>query len=88
MASPKDSSNDSAIRNLDLTLSLEIPIQGPSDSSSSCPVFSLGPVKIPLGTCRPPGPISGTFTRDQMDSEIGNSLSPLTTGVPTTSTSG
>lgn len=88
MTSPKDSSNDSAIRNLDLTLSLESPIPAPSDSSSSCPDISLGPVKIPLGTCRPPGPISGTFTRDQMDSEIGNSLSPPMTGGQATSTSG
>lgn len=77
MASRKESSVDSAIRNLDLTLSLEIPLQAPSDSCNYCPSISLGPVKIPLGTSGLQQPISGAFTKDSL---IGNSLSLDTTG--------
>jgi hypothetical protein len=57
MGSLKDSALGSAIKNLDLTLSLEIPLPGPSDSSNSCPSISLGPVLIPLGTSPPVQPI-------------------------------
>jgi hypothetical protein len=74
MTSPKDSSADSAIRNLDLTLELEIPLPGASGSCSSSPEISLGPVKVPLGTSTREGPISGTFTKEQIevpDSETG-----------------
>jgi hypothetical protein len=80
MKSHQDSSLDSALKNLDLTLSLEIPLE-PSGSCSSSPSISLGPVKIPLGTSTQEGPISGVFTKDQLDSETGNSPLPLTTGV-------
>lgn len=77
MASRKESYVDSAIRNLDLTLSLEIPIPAQSDSCSYCPSISLGPVKIPLGTSEQQQPISAVFTKDSL---IGNSLSLDTTG--------
>lgn len=80
MKSHEDSSLVSAMKNLDLTLTLEIPL-GPSGSCNSSPSISLGPVKIPLGTSTQEGPISGVFTKDQLDSETGNSLSQLTTGV-------
>jgi hypothetical protein len=79
MASRQESSLVSALKNLDLTLELEIPL-GPSGSCSCSPVISLGPVKIPLGTSTPQGPISGNFTMEEMDSEIGSSLLPPTTG--------
>ena len=72
MTSHRDSPLDSAIKNLDLTLSLEIPIQGQSDSSSSCPSISLGPVKIPLGTSAQQQPISGVFTRKDLEKETGS----------------
>lgn len=75
-ASQETSFVASSTKNLDLTLSLEIPL-APSGSPSSCLNISLGPVKIPLGTCTPPGPISGVFTEDSL---IGNSPSPDTTG--------
>jgi len=88
MTSLKDSSVGSAIKNLDLTLELEIPLPGPSDSSNSCPSISVGPVQIPLGTCQPRPTISGVFTRDQLDSATGNSLSPPMTGDQETSESG
>jgi hypothetical protein len=73
------SSLDSAIKNLDLTLTLEIPL-GQSDSCNSSPSISLGPVKIPLGTSEQEGPISGIFTKEKLDSETGNSPSQPTTG--------
>lgn len=76
MASHRDSFADSALKNLDLTLGLEIPLL-PSGSCSSCPSISLGPVKVQLGTSTQPGPISGNFTTDSL---IGNALSRDTTG--------
>lgn len=79
MASRKTSLLASVTKNLDLTLSLEIPLE-PSGLPSSCANISLGPVKVQLGTSTQPGPISGNFTTASMDSEIGNSLSPPTTG--------
>ena len=71
------SSLDNAIKNLDLTLELEIPL-GPSGSCSSSPSISLGPVTIPLGTSIQPPSISGVFTKDSL--MTGNSPSPGTTG--------
>lgn len=84
MKSHEDSSLDSAIKNLDLTLSLEIPL-APSGSCSSSPSISLGPVTIPLGTSTQEGPISGTFTKDSM---IGSLDSQLTTSDQEISESG
>lgn len=66
MKSHEDSSLDSALRNLDLTLSLEIPL-APSESCSSSPSISLGPVSIPLGTSTQEGPISGIFTKSDLE---------------------
>ena len=74
--SPQDSLADSAIKNLDLTLTLEIPL-GQSDSCNCSPSISLGPVKIPLKTSQQAGPISGVFTKDSL---TGNSLLPDMTG--------
>lgn len=80
MAFLKDSALGSAIRNQDLTLELEIPIQGPSDSSNSCPSISLGPVKIPLGTPEPRVPILPPSPSDL--EAIGNTPWLPTTGDP------
>jgi hypothetical protein len=76
MASQKTSLLDSAMKNLDLTLELEVPLE-PSGSCSSSPSISLGPVKIQPGTLGPAPSISGQFTKDSL---IGNSLSQDTTG--------
>lgn len=62
MASRQESSLDSAIKSAisDLTLSAELtfPLPDASASCSSTPSFSLGPVKVPLGTSTAPGIIS------------------------------
>jgi hypothetical protein len=79
MEFPKDSSLVSVIKNQDLTLELEIPLE-PSGSCSSSLNISMGPVKIPLGTSTQAGPICGVFTRDSI--ETGNALSQDTTGDP------
>lgn len=85
MASRKTSSPDNSIKSAigDLTLSVElcVPLPVPSESHNYSPSISLGPVKIPLKTSGPPGPISGVFTKENLDSETGNSLLPPTTGV-------
>jgi hypothetical protein len=76
MKSRETSSLDSALKNLDLTLELEIPLEL-SGSCSSSPSISLGPVKIPLGTSTQEQPISGIFTKDSL---TGSSDSQDTTG--------
>lgn len=50
MSSQKTSLLDSVLEKVPLTLSLEIPLPAPhaSDSCSSTPSFSLGPVHLPL----------------------------------------
>jgi hypothetical protein len=65
MKSQQDSSLGSAIKNLDLTLSLEIPLE-PLGSCSSSPSISLGPESIQLGTSTQEGPISGIFTKKEL----------------------
>lgn len=77
MKSHQDSALASALKNLDLTIELEIPLPDASDSCSYSPKISLGPVKIPLGISTQEQPISGTFTTSSL---IGNSLSLPTTG--------
>jgi hypothetical protein len=76
MKSPETSSLASALKNLDLTLEVEVPL-GPSDSCNSFPSISLGPVKIPLTTSIQEQPISGVFTKDSL---IGSLDSQDTTG--------
>lgn len=92
MTSLKDSSVGSAIKNLDLTLELEMPIRGPADSSNSSPSISLEPVSTLLEILQPPPSISGVFGKDSLHpsplEETGNSPSPPTTGVPEMSPSG
>jgi hypothetical protein len=84
MPSQKISSLESATKNLDLTLELEVPLE-PSGSCSSSLDISLGPVKIQLGTSQTQGSISGEFTKEDLDMEgdleTGSSASPPTTGV-------
>lgn len=79
MGSLKTSSLGNALRNQDLTLELEVPL-GASDSCSSTPSISLGPVKIPLGTSTQPGLISPPSRKDL--EAIGNSDSQAMTGDP------
>lgn len=61
MESPKTYLRDSAIKNLDLSLSLEIPL-APSGSCSSCPDISLMldgmalPISKPEPSISPPSP--------------------------------
>jgi len=71
MASLKDSALVSAIKSQDLTLTLEIPLQAPSDSSSCSLNFSVGQALIPLRTSEPLPPISPPSAKDL--AEIGNS---------------
>ena len=78
MASQKDSFLDSATKNLDLTLTLEIPLE-PSGLCSSSANISLGPVKVQLGTSTQPGIISPPSPSDL--EAIGSSPSQDTTGV-------
>lgn len=66
MTSHWDSSLGSAIKNLDFDLTLEIPLE-PSGSCSSSPSILLGPVSIPSGTSTQEGPISGTFTKSDLE---------------------
>lgn len=61
----------SALRRAGLTLSLEMPIAGPSDSCNSCPSISLGPVSIPFGILEPAPSISPPSKSDL--EAIGNS---------------
>lgn len=81
MESPKTSSVANSFKSAigDLTLSAEVtvPLPAPSESPNSCPSFSLGPVKIPLGTCTQPGPISPPSPSDLAG--IGSSDWQLTT---------
>lgn len=77
MASPLTSLLDNAIKNLDLTLTLEIPLAAPSESCSSSPSISLALDGIPLPTLQQPPSISGTFTKDSL---TGSLPSPDTTG--------
>ncbi len=77
MESPKTSLLDNAIKNLDSTLELEIPL-GPLGSCSSCPSISLELDGMELPISRPPPSISATFTKDSL--ETGNLDSQLTTG--------
>ena len=79
MASPKDSLLGNAMKNLDLTLSLEIPL-APPESCNCSPSISLGPVSIPLGTSEREGPISPPSPSDL--AAIGNSPWLPTTGDP------
>ena len=65
-----------ALKNQDLTLSLEIPLE-PSESCSCSPRISLELDGTPLPTLRPPPNISGIFTKDSM---IGSLDSQLMTG--------
>jgi hypothetical protein len=81
MASHQDSALDSALKNLDFELTLEIPFPAASGSSSCSPSISLGPVSIPLRTSDQEQPISGNFTKSSL---IGNSLSVPTIGDPET----
>lgn len=68
---------DKFTQNLDLTLSLQIPL-GPSGLHNSSLSFSLGQAAIQLKTSEPQQPISPP---SQSDLEaIGNSDSQLTTG--------
>lgn len=76
-ASRMTSSLDSALKNLDLTLELEMPL-GPQGSCSSSPDISLGPVKIQSGTLTLPGVTSEPICIDT--SAIGNWRSRPTTG--------
>lgn len=81
MASRKTSLLDNATKNLDLTLSLEIPL-GPSGSCNSSPRIFLGPVTIPLGTSTQEAPILPPSPKDLR--EIGSSDSlPTTMGLET-----
>lgn len=79
MASRPISSLANAGKNLDLTLSLTIPL-APSGSCSSSLVISLGPVSMELGTSTQPGPISPPSPSDL--GKIGNSPWLPTTGDP------
>jgi hypothetical protein len=80
MPSLKDSALDSAIKNLDLTLGLEMPLPAQSDCSNCSPSISLGPVKIPLGTS---GQHANILPPSASDLEaIGNSDSQPMTGDP------
>lgn len=72
MASLKDSAVVNAIKNLDLTLTLEMPIRGPSDSSSCFPSISLELDGTPLKTLEQEPGISGVFTKKDLDKETGN----------------
>lgn len=75
MKSPMISQLDSALKNQDLTLGLEIPLPGASDSCSSSPKISLGLGSIQLEISKKEQPISGTFTKEQIeaqDLETGN----------------
>lgn len=78
MKSPLDSSLDNATKNLDLTLTLEIPL-APSGSCNSSPDISLALDGTPL-PISPRGPsILPPFTKDSM---IGHLDSQDTTGDP------
>ena len=50
MAFPLGSRLANVLKSQDLTLALEIPLAGPSDSSNCSLSISLGPVSIPLKT--------------------------------------
>ncbi len=78
MASRIFSAVGSAMKNLDLTLTLEVPL-GRSDSSNSCPSISLALDGIPLPTLPPPDNISGVFTSDSL---TGSTHLQPTTGAP------
>ena len=78
MASPLGSRLVSAIKSQDLSIALEIPLAGPSDSSSCSLSFSVGQVVIPLKTSEPLPNILPPSPSDL--AEIGLSLSPDTTG--------
>lgn len=67
--SSQDNSIKSAISDLTLSVELTVPLPVPSESHNYCPSISLGPVKIPLGTSTPPGPISGIFTKEQIENQ-------------------
>ncbi len=69
MASPEISSLASAIKNLDSTLELEIPLE-PLDSCNSCLSISLELDGIPLEISKPGPSISGVFGKDSL--ETGN----------------
>ncbi len=71
MASPMPYWLGSALKNLDLTLTLEIPL-APSGSCSSCHSISLALDGTPLPIFRPAPTISGVFTKNSM---IGSLLS-------------
>jgi hypothetical protein len=72
---------DSAIKNLDLTLTLEIPL-GQSESCSSSPSISLELDGTPLPTLGPQPDILPAFTKSSL---TGSALSLPTTGDPETS---
>jgi len=78
MASRLGSRLANVLKSQDLSIALEIPLAGPSDSSNCSLSISLGPVSIPLKTSEqlpnilPPSPSDLA--------EIGLSLSPDMTG--------
>jgi hypothetical protein len=74
------SSLDSAIKNLDITLQLEIPL-GPLGLCNFCPNFSLALGETQFEISPPPPSISGTFTMKELEDQMtGNLPLQLTTG--------
>jgi hypothetical protein len=69
MPFPKISSRESGIKNLDLTLSLEVPL-APSGSCNLNPDISLGPVKILSGISGQEECILGNFTESSMTGSL------------------
>ena len=71
MASRLGSRLANVLKSQDLSIALEIPLAGPSDSSNCSLSISLGQVVIPLKTSEPLPPISPPLPSDL--AEIGNS---------------
>jgi hypothetical protein len=81
MTSSRDNFIKSATGDLTLSVEMSVPLPVPSESHNYSPSISLGPVKIPLGTSEPQGPISGTFTKSELEeAKTGSLPSQLTTG--------
>lgn len=71
MASRLGSRLANVLKSQDLSIALEIPLAGPSDSSSFSLSISVGPVSIPLKTSEPQPNILPPSPSDL--AEIGNS---------------